>query len=254
MKARDQIIALKNIALVRDNRALLNDISWTVNKGEHWAIIGPNGAGKSMLLKIIASYLWPSSGTVEVLGQRYGTVELQGLREKMSWISSALEQELPLEETVLATVLSGNLSTLRVFTKLSSAVQKKAKQLVERFGLKGHESQEFGSLSTGEKKKTLLARALMHDPKILILDEVCAGLDPAARLDYLNTVRTAIRHHKEMTVLFVTHHIEELIPELTHVLALRKGSIVHCEKTSPKGLIQIFVALFGEKAMARKRT
>lgn len=217
------VISLHNVSLLRDEVHLLKNITWQVRPGEHWAIIGPNGAGKTMLLKIIAGYLWPSRGTVRVLSEQFGSADIQGLRQYISWVSSALEQELPGENSVLETVASGAQATLRLFNKPKKEILNKAKKLLQHFDLLRHAPQEFASLSVGEKKKALLARALMHEPSLMILDEVCAGLDPVARQDYLKYVRKITRHSNKITVLFVTHHLEELVPEITHVLGLRKG-------------------------------
>ncbi|MBS7622181.1 ATP-binding cassette domain-containing protein [Candidatus Bathyarchaeota archaeon] len=220
------IIALEDVSLQREGVRILDRINWWVFPAEHWAIIGENGAGKTRLLEIVATYLWPSRGRVEVLGKEFGKVELHQLRQKISWISSALEQELPQRQPVLEVVLSGYFSTLRLFVRPQRETVERALTLLRLAGLQHRARQIFATLSTGEKRQILIARAMMKQPKILILDEVCAGLDPVARRGYLNSVRRLIRKESSINVLFATHHLEEIFPEVTHVLGLKRGQIL----------------------------
>jgi len=249
---RKPIIALRNVSLEREGMRLLDSIDWEVYPGEQWAIIGQNGAGKTLLLKIIATYLWPSRGKVEVLGKEFGKVALQRLRERISWVSSALEEDLPQDQPVIDVLLTGYFSTLRLFDEPPPQIIRRAKRLLKLMGLQGREGQVFRTLSTGEKRKVLIARAVIKKPRILILDEVCAGLDPVARKEYLESVQQLIRMERSITVLFVTHHLEEIFPEITHVLGLKKGRVIFSgDKESQLNKWNI-TSLFGDGVELRK--
>jgi len=251
-KQERPVIALDDVSLEREGVRILHHINWRVYPGEHWAIIGENGAGKTLLLEIIATYLWPSRGRVEVLGREFGKVELQRLRQKISWISSALEQELPQRQSVLEVVLSGYFSTLRLFAKPPRRIVLRAQMLLRLAGLQQHEKQMFATLSTGEKKQALIARAMLRKPNILVLDEVCAGLDPVARKKYLDSVRRLINKEQDINVLFVTHHLEEFFPEITHVLGLKRGRVIFSGRKGAQLTPKNMRALFNGDVRLRK--
>lgn len=246
------IIALRNVSLEREGMRLLDGIDWEVYPGEQWAIIGQNGAGKTLLLKIVATYLWPSRGKVEVLGKEFGKIALQRLRDKISWVSSALEEELPQDQPVIDVLLTGYFSTFRLFDKPSPQIIRRAKRLLKLMGLQGREGQVFRTLSAGEKRKILIARAIMKKPRILILDEVCAGLDPVARKEYLESIQQLIRRERDITVLFVTHHLEEIFPEITHILGLKQGRVIFSGDKETQLNTRNIISLFGEGIELRK--
>ncbi len=247
------IVVLENVHLEREEDKILRNINWTVFPGEHWAIIGQNAAGKTLLLKIIATYLWPTRGSVEVLGEEFGSIELHKLRQKISWISSALEQELPQNQSVIEVVLSGYFSTLRLFDKPTEKIVQRARKFLQIMGLNSHEKQIFETLSVGEKKKSLIARAMIRKPRLLILDEVCAGLDPIARRKFINSLRRLIHKESNITILYVTHHLEEIFPEITHVLGLKNGKIAFSGKKQTQLNQKNMNFLFGKKAKLRKK-
>lgn len=251
-KVKKPIIALYNISLEREGVRILDNINWKVYPGEHWAILGQNGAGKTLLLKILSTYLWPTAGRVEMLGEEFGKIELQKLRQKICWISSALEQDLPLRQSVLEVVLSGYFSTLRLFNVPSKRIIQRAKMLLRLLGLQSHEQQSFATLSVGEKKKVLIARATLKKPHLLLLDEVCAGLDPLARKNYLDSVQRLINKEQNISVLYVTHHLEEIFPEITHVLGIKQGRIIFLGKKEDQLTSKNIVALFGNDVRFRK--
>lgn len=246
------VIALYNISLEREGVRILDNIDWKVFPGEHWAIIGQNSAGKTLLLKIISTYLWPSEGRVEILGEEFGKIELHKLRQNIGWVSSALEQDLPMDQPVSDIVLSGYFSTLRLFSKPPKRTIQRAKKILHLLGLNDHERQSFFTLSVGEKKKVLIARAILKKPRILILDEVCAGLDPLARKQYLDSLRNLILKEKDISVLFVTHHLEEIFPEITHVLGLKEGRVIFAGRKEDVLTSENIIALFDEKIKFRK--
>jgi len=251
-KKAKPVLALHDVALVREGIHILSDVNWKVRPGEHWAIIGQNGAGKTLLLKMIATYLWPTKGRVEVLGKEFGKIELQRLRQKISWVSSAPEQDLPQDQSVMEVVLSGYFSTLRLFETPPKHVVRRARMLMRLMSLGGHMKQSFATLSVGEKKKALIVRAMIKKPRLLILDEVCAGLDPVARKRYLDSLRRLIGRERSITVLFVTHHIEEIFTEITHVLGLNKGRVVFAGKKGTHLTSRNMVKLFGRNVRLTK--
>ncbi|MBU4077253.1 MAG: ATP-binding cassette domain-containing protein [Euryarchaeota archaeon] len=196
------IVRLDHISFIRDHNVILHDISVLIDKGQHWAIIGPNGSGKTSLISIINGYHHPSEGTAQVLGRRFGKTDLRELRKHIGEASSEIKNMLQTEDKV------------------------KARMLLEFFGLSEKEDRPFNILSSGEQQKTLLARALMPEPELLVLDEPCAGLDMSAREELLDAIQKMCDAPGGPTLILVTHHIEEIIPAVTHALALRQGRVV----------------------------
>jgi iron complex transport system ATP-binding protein len=211
--------------LDRDQR-LLDRVDWTIRRGEHWVVLGRNGAGKTLLLRILTGYLWPSQGRVSVLGHRYGTVDLRELRRGIGWVSSALAERIPSDEPVLSVVLSGPEATLGLYREPSVRMVEKARALMERFGLAHLENRPFGDLSAGERQRTILARSLLADPRLLILDEPSAGLDLAARERFLSQVQALAAEPEGPTLIMVTHRVEEIVPGFTHGLLLKRGQVM----------------------------
>lgn len=219
------VVELKDVRLNR-NRSLLENINWTVNRGEHWVVLGRNGAGKTLLLKILAGYLWPSRGEVNVLAERFGGVDLRELRQDIGWVSSALAEKIPSWDNALEVVLSGAFATFGLYREAPDSLVEKAQNLMDELGLSGLAGQDFSVLSAGEKQRVLLARARLSDPSLLILDEPCAGLDLASREKFLDLVEKMAEEPKGPTMIMVTHRASEIVPAITHGLLLRKGNIV----------------------------
>ena len=220
-----EIISLEHITLLRENRRILDNISFTVESGEHWALLGPNGSGKTTLLKVINGYLWPSDGTVRVLGDEYGHVDIREKRRHIGLVSSALFERIPHRDTLFDVVLSGRFGSLGIYEEIPSADHEKARNIIDFLGC-GHLSERpYRVLSFGERQNALLGRALMAEPKILILDEPCEGLDIAARERVLNRIDSLINASSEPTILMVTHRVEELSPGISHVALMNGGRI-----------------------------
>lgn len=219
------VIRLKDVSLWRD-RMLLDDIQWTVARGQHWAILGRNGAGKTLLLRILAGYLWPSRGEVYVLDERFGQVDLRDLRQGLGWVSSALSEKIPAGDTALEVVASGAYATFGLYQVPDAGVMDRARQLMADMGLTGLNGTRFGDLSGGEKQRVLLARARLPRPQVLILDEPCAGLDLAAREKFLKLVSRMAGDPDGPTLIMVTHQAEEIMPGFTHGLLLHHGRIL----------------------------
>ncbi|MGA1836273.1 ATP-binding cassette domain-containing protein [Herbiconiux sp. 11R-BC] len=221
----DAVLELRDVRFVRHGRVILDDIGFAVRPGEHWALIGPNGAGKSTILALCGAVQHPSSGEVFVLGQRLGRVELRALRRSIGHVNPRhpLGSALSIREVVL-TGLTGTVE-LMLRWQPTPEERERADSFIALLGLDGKAAEPWTTLSQGERGRTLIARALMTDPKLLLLDEPSTGLDVAAReqlLETLDVVRTA---HPALASVLVTHHLEELPSSTTHALLLAEGRI-----------------------------
>lgn len=219
------VINVKNISWQRDETTILNGIDWEVREGEHWCLVGLNGSGKTSLLKIICGYTWPTTGEVSVLGNRYGGVDLREVRKSIGWVSTALMAQLHEQETAARVVMSGREATIGLYTTPSEEDVKKAAELLDTFGCEALKDRPFHALSQGERQKVLIARALMASPRLLILDEPCTGLDLLSREQLLTMIEKIASQPNGPTLLYVTHHIEEILPCFTHTLLLKAGAV-----------------------------
>lgn len=220
------IVELDRVTYRRGDVVVLHDVSWRIEAGRHCALLGANGAGKTTLLKIVTGYEWPTSGTVHVLGRRFGECNLPELRKALGWVSSALEHRLPMQDTALDIVASGIDSTLGVYRAFSDEETSRAHEALEAMRAHGLASRAYGTLSQGEQQRVLIARALAARPALLILDEPCLGLDPAARYRLLHDLESMTNGPTAPTLVFVTHHIEEIGPWIRAATIMKNGSIV----------------------------
>jgi iron complex transport system ATP-binding protein len=220
------VVSLRGIALFRGERPVLQDISLTIRAGEHWVILGPNGSGKSTLLDVIAGYLWPSEGEVSVLGSKYGRVDLRLKRRQIGLVTSALFERIPGRETCLEVVLSGRFASFGLYDKVREPDLDRAREIVAFLGCRHAESRPFGLLSFGERQLTLIGRALMAEPRLLILDEPCEGLDLGAREKILGVIESLSTPNGGPTLLLVTHRVEEIPPGISHALVLKEGRVL----------------------------
>lgn len=220
------IVRLGGISFTRNCNRILSDISLRIHRGEHWALIGPNGSGKTSLVSIICGYHHPSEGSACVLGRRFGKTDMRELRRHIGECSSEIGAMVHAWEPVRDIVLSGRFASIGLYETPSEKDEERAGTLLEFFGLSGLAKRMFGTLSDGERQKTLLARALMPEPELLVLDEPCAGLDIRAREELLDAVEKLCAKESGPTLIYVTHHIEEIVPSITHALALREGRAV----------------------------
>ncbi|WP_088825924.1 MULTISPECIES: ABC transporter ATP-binding protein [Listeria] len=213
----------QQVTFTREEKQIIRNINWAVQTGEKWAMLGLNGAGKTTLLKLLNGYIWPSSGRLQVLGQWFGQTSLPELRKSIGWVSSALQYQLKEYETAEQIVLSGKYASIGLYQPFTEADIHQAKELL----LSAHGGSLIGkvyaTLSQGERQLVLIARALMADPKLLILDEPCSGLDLFAREKLLYQVEQIAASDK--TILFVTHHTEEILPQFTKTVLLKDGEI-----------------------------
>jgi iron complex transport system ATP-binding protein len=220
------ILEIAGLGVVRDRTAILRDITWRVQAGEHWAILGPNGSGKTSLLKALTGYLTPTSGEIALLGQQFGASDWRELRLKIGMVTHSFAAAIPLAEPAFETVVSGKFAQLDLWAKVTRADRNAAARQLRSVGLGRLAAREWAFLSQGERQRVLIARALMAQPKLLILDEPCAGLDPVAREHFLQFLERLARKRGAPTMVLVTHHVEEIMPVFSHVLVLKEGSVL----------------------------
>lgn len=219
------LLHIRDLRIERNVTTLLDGVSWRVERGEHWAILGPNGCGKTSLLKSLTGYLTPSAGEIELLGEHYGETDWRELRLHVGLVTSALQASVPPDEPALETVVSGKYAQLDLWMDVTPADRRAAMKLLRFVGAGKLPERLWGQLSQGERQRILIARALMANPKLLILDEPCAGLDPVAREQFLNFVESLARQPRGPALVLVTHHVEEITPGFTHALLLRAGRV-----------------------------
>jgi iron complex transport system ATP-binding protein len=223
----DLVVRMDGVGVRRGANTLLAGVDWRVELDEKWVVLGPNGAGKTTLLRLAATELHPSWGTVHVLGERLGRVDVFELRARIGFSSASLASRIPGDEVVSDLVLSAGYAVLgrwrEHYEDLDSA---RAAGLLAAFGVAGLARRSFGTLSEGERKRVLIARALMTDPELLLLDEPAAGLDLGAREDLVGRLATLALDPDAPATVLVTHHVEEIPPGFTHAMLMRDGAVV----------------------------
>jgi iron complex transport system ATP-binding protein len=227
-------LELRNVSYVGNGKTILHSINWTVQRGDHWALLGPNGSGKTTLLRIACGYLWPNAGG-EVLRKGRLLINLPELRKSIGWVTSSLPAEIPAREKVIRTVVSGKYAQIGYFEKFSGEASGKdysqAEKYLAQMGCDDLRDQEFGVLSQGEQQKVLIARARMTKPYLIVLDEPCAGMDPGARENFLATLVKLGGQKKIPSLIYVTHHVEEILPLFRKTLILKEGRVLHSGAT-----------------------
>ena len=221
-----EVLRLERVDFVRDSRPILSGIDLTVRAGEHWALIGPNGAGKSTILSMCGAQQHPTRGAVHVLGQRLGRVEIRKLRESIGHVNPRHPLRSPL--TVREVVLTGATGTTELMMQWrpEPAMIARADELIGMLGLSELEGATWPTMSQGERGRALIARALIADPSLLLLDEPSTGLDVAARERLLETVDRLHRSEPELATVLVTHHLEELPETTTHAVLIKHGRVL----------------------------
>ena len=217
------VIDLRVETFTRDSVEILRDIRWKVAHGEHWAVLGPNGAGKSSLLSIVAGYEWPSRGEVAVLGETYGRCDMRALKERIGWVSSSLFSWLPARQSARQVAATGIHATIGSWHALNTEDLIRADDALRRIGAYSFRNKRYGVLSQGEKQRVMIARALVTNPELLILDEPCAGLDPGTRERLIEDVDRLCGKPDGPTLVLVSHHVEEIPAHGTHALLLKEG-------------------------------
>lgn len=216
-------ISLRGVKFVRNRKVILEDISWEIEAGEHWVVLGANGSGKTTLLQLLAGYLWPTQGSITVLGKKFGETDLRELRKKIGWIGSFLQAGVPPAQKPLDFIVSGKYATLGIYDKPGAADYDEAARLAERLKVGHILDHPYAVLSQGEKQRLLIARALIHKPRLLILDEPCGGLDLVSREQLLSTLEALGQAPGGPTMILVTHHLAEIMPSFTHAFLLKAG-------------------------------
>jgi iron complex transport system ATP-binding protein len=224
-------LELRRVSYSLDGEKILDSVSWAVREGEHWAILGPNGAGKTTLLKIACGYLWPNSGGA-VYRKGEALINLPELRKSIGWVTSTLASQIPPRETVLRTVVSGKFAQIGLWESPAKRDYTLARKYLAQMGCSRLIRREFGTLSQGEQQRVLIARARMTEPYLVLLDEPCAGLDPGARENFLASLRQLGRQKKVPALVYVTHHVEEILPMFKKTLILKRGRVLASGRTS----------------------
>ena len=219
------LIEINHVTLRRKNKTILNNVSWSVKKKEHWSILGLNGSGKTTLLNVINGYIWPSQGSVQVLGEKFGKTSLPELRKNIGWVSSSIQQQFHKFETVLQIILSGKFASIGLYDQVEDDDIEQAISLMKLLHCEQLKDSSYEVLSQGERQRVLIARALMASPALLILDEPCTGLDLIAREQLLQFIDKVANEPEGPTLIYVTHHVEEILPCFTHTLLMRAGEV-----------------------------
>ena len=220
-------LSLRDVTLVREGRAILDTVTWTVGASERWVVLGRNGCGKSTLMKIASLYLHPSSGEVDVLGETLGRTDVRSLRKRIGVASSGMADQLRSDLIAADVVMTAKNAALETWWHTyDDADRQRARDCLERMEIGRLADRSFATLSSGEKQRVLLARTLMPEPGLLLLDEPTAGLDLAGREDLVRTLGVLAAGVDTPATVLVTHHVEEIPEGFTHVLMLSEGRVL----------------------------
>ena len=218
---------MQAVALVRDGRTILDGVDWTVRADERWVVLGPNGCGKTTLIRVASLYLHPSRGDVWVLGQQLGRTDVRALRRRVGVASQSFADMLRADLAVADVVMTAKNAALEPWWHRYDEVDRgRARSLLERVGVPALADRRFGTLSSGERQRVQLARTLMGDPGLLLLDEPTAGLDLGGREDLVTRLGSLADDPTTPPTVLVTHHVEEIPTGFTHVLLLRAGRVL----------------------------
>jgi iron complex transport system ATP-binding protein len=223
----DEVLRLRGVTVSHEKSMLLRDVNWTVHSDESWVVIGPNGAGKTTLLQVAGAMMTPTAGTVEIMGDAVEDADVAELRTRIGFASVVVADRVPAGEKVIDLVLTGSYGTLgRSAETYDSLDVTRAVELLDVLGCSHLIRRRFASLSEGERKRVQIARALMADPELLLLDEPAAGLDVGGREDLLRRISALAGDPRAPMMVMVTHHLEEVPAGFTHAMLLRRGAVL----------------------------
>jgi len=250
----DPALRLDGVSVVRPPTTILDRVDWTVCAGERWVVLGPNGSGKTTLMRLAALYLHPSSGTVDVLGHRLGRVDVRRLRTRIGFVSPAFADLLRPEVTAVDAVMTAREAALETWWHSYGPEDRRAAlALLDRTGAAGLADRSFGTLSSGERQRVLIARSLWGEPGLVLLDEPTAGLDLGAREDLVARLAHLADDPSTPPTVLVTHHVEEIPPGFTHALVLRAGRVVAAGPIAEVLTAETLSAAFGLPLLLDRR-
>jgi len=224
-RAARTVIEVAGLGIERDT-VILDSIDWRVERGQHWAILGANGSGKTSLLSALIGYVAPTAGSIAVLGETYGRADWRQLRTRIGMVSASVDQLMAGYETALDIVIGGKFAQIGYWGEAAPADRARAIGILKQVECEPLRDRPWRFLSQGERQRMLIGRALMAAPRLLILDEPCAGLDPVAREHFVQFLERLARRRGGPTMVFVTHHVEEIMPAFSHVLILKSGAVL----------------------------
>ena len=223
----DPVLELADVTVRRGQATLIEGVDWTVEEDERWVVLGPNGAGKTTLLQVASAQIHPSSGVAGILGEVLGTVDVFELRPRIGLTSAAIAEKIPRGERVHDVVVSASYAVIgRWREHYDQLDHQRADDLLTELGAGHLADRTFGTLSEGERKRVQIARSLMTDPELLLLDEPAAGLDLGGREDLVSTLSVLAMDEASPATILVSHHVEEIPPGFTHALLMRQGRVV----------------------------
>ena len=238
------VLNVQNVHYQR-GRPILRGINWTVNRGEHWCILGPNGCGKTSLINLITGYDCATEGVVQVDGNTYGESDWREVRKRVGLVTNTLTTYLEAGEPVLHVIASGRDAKLNLWQDPPKSLRRHAATLLKAVGCDYLKNGLWGHLSQGEKQKILICRALMAKFHVLILDEPCAGLDPVARENFLEWMSELATWPESPSLIMVTHHVEEILPCMSHVFVMQNGRVAAAGKKGEVMTSDTLSAVYG---------
>ena len=242
----DPVLELADVSVRRGESTLVDGVDWTVEEDERWVVLGPNGAGKTTLLQVASAQIHPTSGVVGILGEVLGTTDVFELRPRIGLTSAVLAERIPRSERVHDVVVSASYAVIGRWREIYDELDHdRADELLTELGAAHLADRTFGTLSEGERKRVQIARALMTDPELLLLDEPAAGLDLSGREDLVSTLSVLAMDEMSPATVMVSHHVEEIPPGFTHALLMRQGRVVAAGPLEQVMTEQIVSATFG---------
>ena len=223
----DEVVGIRGVSVIRSGNLLLDGIDWHIDRGERWVLLGPNGSGKTTLVSIASTYMWPSRGSVSLLGNVVGAVDVREVRRHIGIVSASLEDRIPPQLSARQVVVAGATGAIAPWwDRPARATEDKAAEVLDLVGCANLADRRFELLSSGEKQRVQIARCLMLDPSLLLLDEPAAGLDLGAREQLAMLLARLNADAGLAATIVVTHHVEEIASGTTHAIVLRSGRVV----------------------------